>query len=63
MPMIPHYPHDLWADEVLLDPNTFERSCVHLRNGDGIQAPGFRERLHARQRLRASLSRLSRQVR
>jgi len=24
----------IWADEVLLDPNTLERSCVHLQNGD-----------------------------
>ena len=24
----------IWADEVLLDPHTLERSCVHLQNGD-----------------------------
>ena len=34
VPTIPPLPHDIWADEVLLDPNTLERSCVHLQNGD-----------------------------
>ena len=34
MPTIPHYSDDIWADEVLLDPGTLERSCVHLQNGD-----------------------------
>ena len=30
----PHYPDDSRADEVLLGPNSLERSCVHLPNGD-----------------------------
>jgi hypothetical protein len=27
-------PDDIWTDEMLLGPNTPERSCVHLQNGD-----------------------------
>ena len=34
MPVIPHYPGDVWAGEVLPGPNTLERNCVHLQNGD-----------------------------
>jgi hypothetical protein len=34
MPVIPRYPGDVWVAEALLDPNTLERNCVHLQNGD-----------------------------
>jgi hypothetical protein len=37
MPVIPHYPGDVWAGEVLLDPNTLERKGLFTFRTETIE--------------------------